>query len=113
MKYAARPNVDEANYTADQKANADKMSDDYAGTETDPAEGEEWAAFEHRLYKEHLADSWYGALNIYNTASSQTINATWLFSETEYQICGYADNVFGQTSAGNVAYFQTTNQDTP
>lgn len=45
MKYAARPNVDEANYTADQKANADKMSDDYAGTETDPAEGEDWADF--------------------------------------------------------------------
>lgn len=45
MKYAVRPNVDEANYTADQKANADKTTDDYAATETNPAEGETWADF--------------------------------------------------------------------
>lgn len=107
QKYAARPNVEEANMTEDQKNNAEKTKDDYAGTETGPADGETWIDFQQRLYKEHLADNWYGALNIYNTGSTGTINASWLFSETSYQICGYAENVYGQTSVGNVAYFST------
>jgi len=36
---------------------------------------------------------------------------TWLWAETKYQVCGYADNVYGNTSDGSVAYFATTSND--
>lgn len=63
------------------------------------------------MYKAHLADSWYGALNVYNTSSIGSIAATWLYGTTDYQVCGYHKNVFGNTSTGSVAYFATATQD--
>lgn len=63
------------------------------------------------MYKAHLADTWYGALNVYNTSAIGSISATWLYSSTDYQICGYHENVFSMTSEGSVAYFSTAAQD--
>lgn len=82
-----------------------------AAGENEQGADETWEEYQYRLYRAHLQDSWYGALNIYNTSASYSINATWLFSATEYQICGYAQNVYN--TAGTVAYttFVTTATD--
>jgi len=48
---------------------------------------------------------------VYNTSTIGSIGAYNLYAETDYQICGYAENVFGNVSAGSVAYFSTTAQD--
>jgi len=53
----------------------------------------------------------YGAINVYNTSSISMISLVHLWADTHYQVCGYADNVYGNTSAGSVQYFDTTAQD--
>lgn len=39
------------------------------------------------------------------------ITAGYLFAETEYQICAYAENVYGNVSDGAVKYFATVAMD--
>lgn len=63
------------------------------------------------MYKAHVADTFYGALNVYNTSTIGSIGLGYLYAETDYQTCGYAENVYGNTSEGSVAYFSTTAQD--
>lgn len=44
-QYAAPLNVPDTDLTADQQANADSMANDYAASETGPADGETWSTF--------------------------------------------------------------------
>jgi len=111
-KYAARPNTSDNDKTDDQKSNESKMKDDYLGQSTDPASGQSWAEFSRARYTAHKQTVYYGAINVYNTSSVGSINASWLWANTEYQICGFAENVFEQSSVGAVAYFTTTATDT-
>ena len=91
--------------TPEQEANAAKTATDYAATETDPAEGETWAAFQQRKYTEHLQDTYFGVENIYSATIPGQIDATWLWAGTEYQICGYVENVYGE-----ISNYSTTSQ---
>jgi len=59
----------------------------------------------------HTQDTWYGALNVYSTTAVGSIMPTYLWSETDYQICAYAENIYENWSAGSVYYFSTTTMD--
>lgn len=104
--------------TAAEQANEDKIATDYLDTETDPADGETWSAFQQRKYKEHLQDTYYGKEWIYNSATAGSISATWLWAATDYQICGYVINEYGSISSYSTTgtqyslnYFATTAMD--
>jgi hypothetical protein len=45
MENAARPNTSNDQKTQAQQDNEAKMTTDYAGTETEPADGEDWVDF--------------------------------------------------------------------
>lgn len=45
MTHAARPSTTDDAKSTEQKDNEDKMKTEYADTETDPEEGEDWAGF--------------------------------------------------------------------
>jgi len=49
---------------------------------------------------------------VYDISSIGTIGLTNLYAGTHYQVCGYAQNIYDNWSAGSVAYFSTTAQDT-
>lgn len=51
-------------------------------------------------------------MNVYDVSSIGTISLTNLYAATNYQVCGYAQNVYDSWSAGSVAYFSTLAQDT-
>lgn len=51
-------------------------------------------------------------MNVYDISSIGTIGLTNLYAGTNYQVCGYAENIYNNWSAGSVAYFSTTAQDT-
>jgi len=61
-----------------------------------------------RLYRDALQGNIYGSLNIYNTSSIGSISVPGLAAGTDYQICAYAENVFGSVSDGSVAYWSTS-----
>lgn len=50
-------------------------------------------------------------MNIYDTGNVGSISATWLYSETAYQLCAYHENIYTKWSAGSVVYFSTTAKD--
>lgn len=49
----------------------------------------------------------FGSLNVYSTSSIGSINFNGVSAGTDYQICAYAENVFGSVSAGSVTYWST------
>lgn len=72
---------------------------------------ETFAEFERNRYIAHLQDNYYGAMNIFNVAALGAINPTYLWAATTYQVCAYAENIYGNASEGVVVYFSTAAAD--
>lgn len=72
---------------------------------------ETFAEFERNRYIAHLQDNYYGAMNIFNVAALGSINPTYLWAATTYQVCAYAENIYGNASEGEVVYFSTAAAD--
>lgn len=111
---AAAPYVSESEWTAEQKTNYNQISEAYGKTETEPLADETWATFQQRLYTEHLQMMVAGSMSISNTQSVDSIHATWLWAQTQYQICGYLENVYGDVSTPvKVEYVTTPTMNVP
>jgi len=104
-------NISDEEKTEDQIANDENVSGDYADREEGPAENETWAAYNQRLYVEHSQTTFYGSVNIYDTSAVPSTSFNQLFSGTEYQICGYLEDVFGNDSPVRAESFSSAADD--
>lgn len=55
----------------------------------------------------HSQEHWSGSVTFYALTGVSTVNFTWLWGTTVYQVCGYYENVYGRTSAMSIASITT------
>jgi hypothetical protein len=89
----------------------EKVKDEYIKDIVDPAENESWVQFQQRLFKTHSQEHWSGSITFYALTGVSTINFTWLWGTTTYQVCGYYENVYGRTSAMSIENIPTKAMD--
>lgn len=108
---AAEPTVAYTDMSTEQKTNYDLTNNKNQTQEADPADGETWVQFQQRLYKTHLMTSYFGIHIVPDASNAGTITADYLQAETDYQMCGYLENIYGDVSTISLDYWVTGDAD--
>ena len=85
-----------------------QRENEHSANEYDPQDGETWVDFQTRIYKEHLQNQWFGSISFSSLTNVKSITANWLMASTNYQLCGYLENVYGNASELGCGYLTTS-----